>query len=457
PRFGNTQDSEVLGLIVPVAKFFLAEYLLAFNISCSHHLWEEYVETQNIESPYKAKEGVDVYTVDELYKILKNLDDQSIRRFLINVDDIKFSALYKSIRSSDFESFKRLMEDKSTSFYSKLINNEVFRFDVLSEKIVNNDKFYSGILPSTMNLGFAAYPTIADCSTMLENIYDFGSCSFNLEKCTAFMNIYPVAMAEINREIIQIQECERFSTRERKDLLDISDRYSFLFEDADLTLYGQSPDSMEVIKRKAIKLGKALHTNLLDELNSEVERKTDKDVNKEQESESFKIREFIMSGFKFENKEAESYFKNNYLDNICSYISSLTYDKDFEVLCYLLYPFYYKQRGVEDLVKKHLTGKMHWLDEPKDKYDCANRLFIICNKLKRRQTGESEYKQFSRSQKKICNLIIKMVGKPKHKWMIRFVNDYWPKIERGELTDQNIEPRQYVLDETKRLEEITRK
>lgn len=180
-------------------------------------------------------------------------------------------------------------------------------------------------------------------------------------------------------------------------------------------------------------------------------------VDQELDTDGIKIREFILSSFTFENSDAETYFKFNYLDNICSYISSLTYDKDFEVLCYLLYPFYYKQRGVEDLVKKHLTGKMHWLDEPKDKYDCANRLFIICNKLKRRQTGESEYKQFSRSQKKICNLIIKMGGDLKYEWMIRFVKEYWPKLERDKVTKLRPEPRRYVLDKSKRLEEITRK
>lgn len=337
-------------------------------------------------------------------------------------------------------------------YYSTLLNNEVFRFNVLSEKIVNNDNFLSGVLQSIMEFGFVAVPTITECSTFLEDIYDWELCSFRFEKCEAFMNIYPVAMSEISKIIAQIQSCEHFSTRERKILIDISDRYAFLFEDVDHILYGQSPESMEIINRKAVKLGKSLHTNILDELNSDVVEKDDRGSDKELESEGAKIREFIKSSFTFENSEAENYFKFNYLDNICSYISSLIYDKDFEVLCYLLYPFYYKQRGVEDLVKEHLTGTMHWLDEPKDKYDCANRLFEICYNLKRRQNSESEYKKFSRSQKKIWDLIIAKGGKQKYKWMIRFVKDYWPKLERGELNKSKYEPKQYVIDKTKQLE-----
>lgn len=450
PIFENTQNSEALSMIVPIAKFLLTEYLLAFNISCMHHLLEEYEATQDIVSPFNIKEVSGVYTIDELYNILKNLDDQSIRRFLIYVDDVRFSDLYKSVRSSDFESFRKLMGDKSTMLCSKLVEDEVFRFDFLSEKIVNSDNFFSGVLPFTNDLGLAVYPAIAECSILLENIYDWELCSFRIEKCKAFMDTCPVAMSEISKTIVQIQSCEYFSIHEKKDLLDVSAKYSFLFENVDLTLHGQSPENMEVINRKAIKLGKAIHASILDELNSDSEKYNATIINQESNSaEESKIEEFVSSNFIFENEQAERYFKNNYLANVCSYISSIRGVKDFQELCYLIYPFDGKSGCMTDTIKKHLTGGLSWREEPVNKIICAQMLYEVCpNPIK--EKIKDKYEDFKKyPQGKLRKAILEKAMKQEYKWMIGFIEDYWP-IQNGEH-DKDF--RKDMLREYKRLNE----
>ncbi len=431
-RFENAKDAEIVGLIVPISKFLLAEYLLAFNISSKINLVEELEDvcndsTQGEETLYNSKKVTHAYTIRELYKILKDLDDQSTRGFLLGVDDNRFSDLYQSIKSSDFESFKKLMDGKSTSYYSKLIETKIFRFDFLSDKLVNNEIFHEGVLLSIMDLGYAVIPTIAECTALLGEIYDFELSSFRIEKCTEFMDIYPIAMSEISMIIAEIQSYENFSVSERKELGDISNRYSFLFEDIDLTQNGASSENEEVIKRKALKLGTSLHTTIIDELNSRVEEKDEKAINKDSKFNNFKIQEFILNCFAFENKEAKDYFFNNYFGNICRYFSLINSVKDFQILCYIFYPFDFKPKSKKDTIKKHLTGEIHWIDEPKDKFDCAHKIFELCTESVKNKY-KSEYDNYNKYiQSKLRNFILEKAIKPDYKWMIRFVEDYWPK------------------------------
>lgn len=436
---------------------------LYFNYYISYHLHQyclEYLKSQNTLFPYLLrlfkrsinelfvnhnsddfKRILTAYTSDELLKRLQLLDDKAIRRILSDRTIMDFGTAYDGVLKNDLRLFACAIEktnarELSASWFKEFLMSDCFERTcaMVLENKTNQELFYESL-----------DTRVPDVASIIER------CRCMAPAGQTFLDLFylegPLVIKRIKQNLDNYLTIPESSMSSKSYLNSLLNHYKFIFEECNKifkhcnsSIIYKSSDNHEIIISTVCRLVdlaldyyKAQNNK---NTNSQIHKCQNdgndvKRVNQEPEADGANIQKFILSSFTFGNEDAKRDFINSYLEKICSYISSICSIKDFQALCYLIYPFDCKQKNKEDMIKKHLDGNVSWKEEPKDKIECARKLYEVCpisvkGKIK---DAFKDYEKYSQS--KLRKAILEKAKKQEYQWMIRFIEAYWP-ISNGE-------------------------